>query len=238
MPFSNCVSFNYALHQLDLFDNIEGKYLKYYFQGNLDLDEYDFQVEIEEVKKEDSKRGYVLIVEYELKNPKWVYNKNVLGNSWLNLYNIPEYITFTTELDYDANSPLAWLIGQDLYEETEDEEESDEESDVEYESSEEEEMIITFTKEQVFNQEVIDCDWYELCVRHYEDGELFMEDKIGEYKFNEKGEERLIRHINRKIDFEWLDEGAEIIVFVCEENNCHRERLFEYVWDKKDKLKH
>ena len=129
MPFSNCVSFNYALHQLDLFDEIEGKYLKYYFQGNLDLDEYDFEVDIEEVEKEGSRRGYVLIVEYELKNPNWVYRNNEIG--WKNVMNIPEYITFTTELDYHANSPLAWLIGQDLYEETEDEEEeSDEEEDI------------------------------------------------------------------------------------------------------------
>ena len=129
MPFSNCVSFNYALHQLDLFDEIEGKYLKYYFQGNLDLDEYDFEVDIEEVEKEGSRRGYVLIVEYELKNPNWVYRNNEIG--WKNVMNIPEYITFTTELDYHANSPLAWLIGQDLYEETEDEEEEDEEEDEE-----------------------------------------------------------------------------------------------------------
>lgn len=138
MPFTNCVSFNYALHQLDLFDEIEGKYLKYYFQGNLDLDAYDFEVDIEEVEKEGSRRGYVLIVEYQLKNPKWIYNKNALGDSFLNIYDIPEYITFTTELDYDANSPLAWLIGQDLYEETEDEEEE--------ESDEEEEDISQYKK--------------------------------------------------------------------------------------------
>lgn len=125
MPFTNCVSFNYALHQLDLFDNIEGKYLKYYFQGKLDLDEYDFEVDIEEVEKEDSKRGFVLIVEYQLKNPKWIYNKNVLGNNFLNIYDIPEYITFTTELDYHESSPLAILIHQDLYEESDDEEEEE-----------------------------------------------------------------------------------------------------------------
>ena len=123
MPFSNCVSFNYALHQLDLFDEIEGKYLKYYFQGNLDLDEYDFEVDIEEVEKEDSKRGFVLIVEYQLKNPKWVYNNKVNIN-WKNIMDIPEYITFNTELDYHTNSPLAILIHQDLYiEESEDEDE-------------------------------------------------------------------------------------------------------------------
>ena len=39
-----------------------------------------------------------------------------------------------------------------------------------------------------------------------------------------------MKHLNKRINFELLNKGDEIIVFVCEENNCNRERLFEYVW--------
>ena len=75
MPYTNCVSFNQALNDLNLFDNIEGKYLKPYFKKGLDLDEYDIEVEIKDVIVE-GENDWTCNVEitFELDNPD--YNPN------------------------------------------------------------------------------------------------------------------------------------------------------------------
>ena len=88
-------------------------------------------------------------------------------------------------------------------------------------------MSISFTEEQVFNQEVIDCDWYELCVRLYEDGIMKDEVKLGDYIY----EEEVVKDLNDEyvLDFDRLNYGDEVIVFVCKENDCNRERIFEWI---------
>jgi hypothetical protein len=86
-------------------------------------------------------------------------------------------------------------------------------------------MSISFTEEQVFNQEVIDCDWYEICVRWFEDGIMKDEDKICETIY----EEEVVNSLNEDIDYEKLNYGDEVIVFVCKEDDCNRERIFEWI---------
>ena len=121
MPYVNEISFNNALNDLDLFDDIKGKYLKYYLSDDYDRDDMSLDVEMEQVEKEDSIRGWVLIIEFELKNPDWIK----LNDNWK--YREPEYIKFTKELDYDYNSHYSIMISETYYEESEEEEESDEE---------------------------------------------------------------------------------------------------------------
>ena len=52
MPYTNCVSLDLAIKELDLFDNIKFKYLKYLFTKDIDLEEWDFEVDIENIEEE------------------------------------------------------------------------------------------------------------------------------------------------------------------------------------------
>ena len=90
-------------------------------------------------------------------------------------------------------------------------------------------MSISFTEEQLFKEEgewiIIDCDWFEICVRWYEDGIMKDEVKICETIY----EEEVVNSLNEDIDYEKLNYGDEVIVFVCKENDCNRERIFEWI---------
>lgn len=48
MTYSNCISLNDALY-FDLFDEIPYRQVKQFFEKNVDRDEYDFEVEIEDL---------------------------------------------------------------------------------------------------------------------------------------------------------------------------------------------
>ena len=110
MPYTNAVSFNFALNELDLFDDIKGIYLKQYFKKGLDLDEYDFEIEIVDIEVEDE-LPYMCNTQitFDLCNPDGPY---------------PD-LTFTKKYRYNNSSPYA-LIFVDLNMDEEDEE-SDEE---------------------------------------------------------------------------------------------------------------
>jgi hypothetical protein len=52
--YTNCISLNYAMFELDLFDEVPTKYLKSFLKNKcLDWDEYDFEVEITDIEITD-----------------------------------------------------------------------------------------------------------------------------------------------------------------------------------------
>ena len=122
MPYTNCVSFNQALNELNLFDDIKGKYLKSYFNQSIDLDEYDIEVEIKDVIVE-GENDWTCNVEitFELDNPD--YNPNSIFTA-----DKERYTTFTKEVRYNSSSAFALTL-LNLYMERSDEEESDEEDE-------------------------------------------------------------------------------------------------------------
>jgi len=119
MPYNNFVSLEYAINQLDLFDNIKFKYLKYLFNKNTDFEEWGFEVDIEDIEDPELRDWMCkTVVSFDLDNPDFIeelgYNQNE-----------EKYITFTKEYVYNGSSPCA-INFMNLYFEDE-EEESEEE---------------------------------------------------------------------------------------------------------------
>ena len=127
MPYTNCVSLEFAINELNLFYKVEFKYLKYLLNKNTDYEE-NFEVEIEDIK--DPELGRCMcekIISFELENPH--YEKELCRR--FTPIHSKKYITFTKEYGYESGSGYD-LIFMGLYEESEDEE--DEESEEEEES--------------------------------------------------------------------------------------------------------
>ena len=122
MPYTNCVSLDFAIKELDLFDNIKFKYLKYLFTKDIDLEEWDFEVDIENIEDPELSASMCKkVVSFELENPE--YKKD-----WFYSFQKEKYITFTKEYEYHNSSAMA-LIFLDLCEESEDEEEEESEEE-------------------------------------------------------------------------------------------------------------
>jgi hypothetical protein len=128
MPYTNCVSLEFAINELDLFDNIEFKYLKHLFKKNIDREEWDFEVDIEDIALPYSSANCCMcktVVKFELENPEY---KEDLYYS----YQKEKYYSFTKEYEYNSSSGYA-LMFLDLNEESEEEESEEEESEEEEE---------------------------------------------------------------------------------------------------------
>lgn len=118
MPYTNCVSLDFAINQLDLFDNIEFKYLKHLFNKNIDREEWDFEVDIEDI--EDPELGCCMcktVIKFDIDNPHY-------KEDWFYSYQKEKYYSFTKEYEYNSSSAYA-LMFLDLNEESEDEEEEE-----------------------------------------------------------------------------------------------------------------
>jgi len=129
MPYTNCVSLDFAIKELDLFDNIKFKYLKYLFTKDIDLEEWDFEVDIENIALPYSSANCCMcktVVKFELENPEY-------KEDWFYSFQKEKYITFTKEYEYHNSSAMA-LIFLDLCEESEDEEEEESEEESEEEN--------------------------------------------------------------------------------------------------------
>ena len=126
MPYTNCISLNIAINELDLFDNIEFKYLKKLLNPSVDYDDYDFEVDIQE-NPDNEKPMFeyycITVVNFDLENPSYDAE-----DPWCREN---KYIRFTKRYEYNGSSIRA-LQFMDLYEESEescdDEDEESEES--------------------------------------------------------------------------------------------------------------
>ena len=108
MGYTNVINITDALY-LDLFDDINYKWLKEVLDPNMDRDEYDFEVEIEDIPFQHT--GYITtnftfelrMLNYERFGRKYYHTKS-----------------FTKIFEYTPNSPLGISISN-MYEEDEDE---------------------------------------------------------------------------------------------------------------------
>jgi len=127
MPYTNCVSLEFAINQLDLFDNIEFKYLKHLFIKDIDREDWDFEVDIEDIALPYSSANCCMcktVVKFELENPEYIEEGGFYPHQKEKSY------SFTKEYVYNGSSEMA-LIFMDLCEESEDEEEESEEEEEE-----------------------------------------------------------------------------------------------------------
>ena len=122
MPYTNCITLNQAIYDLDLFDDLKFSDVKQFYKNkNLDFDDYDFRVDIQDVSIDEDKQSMC-----------W---RSVEISFWLD---VREYDgwgeikpkKFSKTIRYNTSSEMA-LILLNLYEESEEEseEESDEESE-------------------------------------------------------------------------------------------------------------
>jgi hypothetical protein len=109
--YTNCISIEKALY-FDLFDDIDYKWLKLILSPSVDREEYDFEVEIEDIPVEKVIEGFFktspecrTTFTFDLKMSKIRPSYNANGY-------ITEYITktFTKTIDYDASSPIAMAL--------------------------------------------------------------------------------------------------------------------------------
>jgi hypothetical protein len=125
--YDNCISIEKALY-FDLFDDIDYKWLKLILDPSVDREEYDFEVEIEDIPVEEVIEGFFKIspecrttFTFDLKMAKRRPSYNANGYT-------TEYITktFTKTIDYDGSSAIAMtLCGMKDNEEEEEEEEEE-----------------------------------------------------------------------------------------------------------------
>jgi hypothetical protein len=120
MPYTNCITLNQAIYDLDLFDDLKFSDVKQFYQQskNLDFDDLDFEVDIQDVVDDDKRSICWNCVEISFYLDVEDY--------WGELK--PK--EFSKTIRYNTSSALA-LILLNLYEESdeESEEESDEESE-------------------------------------------------------------------------------------------------------------
>jgi len=119
MQYTNCISLNTAINELDLFDNIEFKYLKKLLNPSVDYDNYDFEVYIEENPDDEEpiSRYCITVVKFDLENPN--YNPK---DSWCREN---KYIRFTKRYEYNCSSIMALNFMNLVIEDSEDEDEDD-----------------------------------------------------------------------------------------------------------------
>ena len=119
MPYTNCISLNIAI-ELDLFDNIEYKYLKKLLNPSVDYDDYDFEVDIQR-NPDDEEPMFeyycIKVVKFDLENPKYDAE-----DPWCKEN---KYIRFTKRYEYN-NSSIRALQFMNLWIDDEDEESCDE----------------------------------------------------------------------------------------------------------------
>ena len=117
MPYTNCITLNQAIYDLDLFDDLKFSDVKQFYKNkNLDFDDYDFRVDIQDVSDDEDKRSYT-----------W---RSVEISFWLD---VREYDgwgelkskKFSKTIRYNTSSAMA-LIMLNLYEESEEESEEEE----------------------------------------------------------------------------------------------------------------
>ena len=115
MPYINCISLNYAINELDLFDNIEYKYLKKLLNPSVDYDDSDFEVDIQDIGM--TSNGYAItVVKFDLENPNYDAE-----DPWSREN---KYIRFTKRYEYSGSSIMGLNFGNIwIDEETSDEEE-------------------------------------------------------------------------------------------------------------------
>ena len=126
--YTNCISIEKALY-FDLFDDIDYKWLKLILDPSVDREEYDFEVEIEDIPVEEVIEGFFKIspecrttFTFDLKMAQTRPSFNANGY-------ITEYITktFTKTIDYDRTSAIARTL-YDMKDNEDDEEEEEEEN--------------------------------------------------------------------------------------------------------------
>jgi len=119
MPYTNCINLNYAINELDLFDNIEYKYLKKLLNPSVDYDDYDFEVDIQDNPDDEKPRFEtycITVVKFDLENPKYDAE-----DPWCREN---KYIRFTKRYEYNGSSIMGLNFGNLwIDEETSDEEE-------------------------------------------------------------------------------------------------------------------
>ena len=116
MSYTNCINLNIAI-ELDLFDNIEFKYLKKLLNPSVDYDDYDFEVDIQDIGT--TSNGYAItVVKFDLENPN--YNPE---DPWSREN---KYIRFTKRYEYNGSSIMGLNFGN-LWIDEESESDSDEE---------------------------------------------------------------------------------------------------------------
>jgi len=120
MGYPNCINVNDALY-FDLFDEVPYKWLKEVFAEDTDKDDYDFEVEITDVKPSDlSFKTCSTMFEFEL---RMLYDES-FGEKYYHRK------TFTKVIEYGASSPLGLkLMYMNNYEEDDENEEEEEEED-------------------------------------------------------------------------------------------------------------
>ena len=121
MPYTNCINLNYAINELDLFDNIEFKYLKTLLNPSTDYDDYDFEVDIEENPNDETpmfETYCITVVKFDLENPNYDAE-----DPWSREN---KYITFTKRYEYNGSSIMGLNFGN-LWTDEESEYDSDEE---------------------------------------------------------------------------------------------------------------
>ena len=101
MSYTNCINLNYAINELDLFDNIEFKYLKTLLNPSTDYDDYDFEVDIKETPDDETliSQYCITVVKFDLDNPD--YNPK---DPWCREN---KYIRFTKRYEYNGSSIMA-----------------------------------------------------------------------------------------------------------------------------------
>mgnify|MGYP001264516994 CR=1 FL=1 len=125
MSYTNCINLNYAINELDLFDNIEYKYLKKLLNPSVDYDDYDFEVDIQDNPDNEKPRFEtycITVVKFDLENPNYDAE-----DSW-NREN--KTIRFTKRYEYNGSSIMGLNFGNLwIDEETSDEDEEYDEYD-------------------------------------------------------------------------------------------------------------
>ena len=168
MPYNNFVSLEYAINELDLFDNIKFKYLKDLFTKDTDLEDWGFEVDIEDIALPYSSANCCMRkteVKYELENPEY-------KEGGFYPYQKEKYYSFTKEYEYNSSSAYGFTF-MNLYEESEDEEEESEEEEENMSSTNlinelkelfgkrvwtrNDEDFLTTSKEEYLENKCIDC---------------------------------------------------------------------------------
>ena len=118
MPYSNCLSVEQALY-FELFDDIKYEWLKEVLDPKMDRDEYDFEVEIEDIPNDENTENYKTTqFTFELRKIDYIR----FGETHYKTK------TFVVNKTYAYNSPYAMSLGNQ-YEDTDDEEDEEDEEE-------------------------------------------------------------------------------------------------------------
>ena len=123
--YTNCISIEKALY-FDLFDDIPYKWLKLILDPSVDREEWDFEVEIEDIPVEKEVEGFFITspdcrttFTFELKMVDYVR----FGETHYKTK------TFTKTIEYGCSSGFAMTLGDMVRDDDTEEEEEEEEED-------------------------------------------------------------------------------------------------------------